>query len=130
MLDFKPTAYLTDQSGVNDWDGAWVFCAGRKRVVFHIKWSAFAGTAGTIRLDGAGTYNGATPAQASGPDLTADAIDLAPSSGVYGTGLTVGATAGGTIIDIENPTPWLRLGFVQTVPGTVDQFQAWVTLTD
>jgi hypothetical protein len=128
--DWLQQNYLNGQSGLASFSGPWIDCSRFGLVQINVWWSAFAATSGALTVDISGDYTfGAAPNPAAGSitQLTLNAPTGGNITGVHGTGLTVGATAGATFINIW-PTPRLvRLTYTRSAGGTTGQFNATVT---
>lgn len=117
----KLSTYLTNQSGVGSFQGTWVACFIGELAIWEVWWSAFAGTAGSLALQG-------TQDQQAVPSASRIITLPALTSGVYGAWPTVGATAGNAVAMIKSPFSRMRLTYTSSGPGTVNQFQATLEL--
>lgn len=122
--------YFTDVTSTANFTGGSIKCMGYRQLVLAVKWPSIAGTVFTWALEGAGTFNSQSPF--SGPDASTDWIDLAPTSGIYGTfPATVAATAGRFALVITNPMPLMRLtGVLTSGAGAASSFNGWYYLVE
>lgn len=107
----------------------WVVCNQLHRVSWTVVWGAAGSTAAVITLEGTDFCasdddyaNGVAGSPAAGDILNAIAIPT-----VYGTGLTAGAIAGKTGIDVTNPFRLMRLVWTQSAGGAVNQVTVYQT---
>lgn len=117
MSGVKPWAradehYIEDGDMDGDITGAWLDCSDVVCAGFHVEWSAFALTAGTLSVEGTN-------------DPTQVAFQTMTISVSHGTFPTVGATAAGAIVLVQNPPRFVRLKYTRTAGGTMDQMNAW-----
>ena len=105
-------AYIVNGSMLANILGPWIDCADVVCMGFHAEWAAFAATSGTLSIQGSND-----PTQTKFQEMT---ISVS-----HGTWPTVGATAAGAIVLIQNPPHWLRLKYTRVAGGTTNQMQAW-----
>ena len=109
---FQPE-YIVDASMLADVQGEWLDCDTVVAIAFHVEWSAFAATDGTLSIEGTND-----PTQTKFQALT---INVS-----HGTFPTAGATAAGAIVILQNPPRFVRLKYTRTAGGTTGQMNAWV----
>ncbi len=127
---FNWQKYFTNVTSAANFSGGALKCAGYRQLVLFAKWPSIAGTVFTWALEGTASFDSQSPF--SGPDAAADWIDLAPSSGVYGTfPATVAATAGRFMLVVTNPSPLMRLtGVLSSGAGAANSFNGWYYLVN
>ena len=107
--------YLVGADMSDDVLGDWVDCSDVVCAGFHVEWEAVALTAGTLSIEGTN-------------DPTQEKFQEMTISVSHGTWPTVGATAAGAIVLVQNPPRFLRLKYTQSAGGSYDQMDAWVNL--
>lgn len=122
--------YCTNVTSVSNFTGSMIKCMGYRQLVLFMKWPSIAGTVFTFALEGTGSFDSQSPF--TGPDAAGDWIDLAPTSGIYGTfPATVAATAGRFMLVCTNLSPIMRLtGVLTSGPGAANSFNGWYYLVE
>lgn len=109
---------LASQSGASGWSSEWMDVRKFGLAYLLITWTAVASTSGAITVQGT-----VHPAQ-SNSDAIHDLTSVLAT--VYGTGLTVGATAGAVTIPVSNTFPYLRCSYTRVAGGGAAQFQPYL----
>lgn len=114
--------YLT-KSGITSFDGDWIATGGHHKLSLTVAWTAVTDTDGVLSIQ-------ATDFRAIGETVASTRIVTMTLAAVHGTGVTVGATAGKTIIVCTELPGFIRLHYEAAAGGAVGQFVAAYTLSD
>jgi hypothetical protein len=107
---------LSSQSGLASWTSEWIDTRRYRFLLLLFSWSAAAGTAGTLGLEG--TLDPAKAAQ--------NIHDISSIVTVYyGTWPTVAASAGACTIPLDKVFPYLRLKYTRAAGGAAGQFSPY-----